>query len=175
LIGRQVAISLDGQVLASPINQSKLSGAFGVSGSPELISWVWLNLTGHLPDGTTPTLPPTNDSPEQVVRSYFDAVNRHDLATVMALLTAYRANSFSQDDNFTNVVSISKLNISAARDQSSDSRVPRNYRQIVEIPIRFNLQQHRVESRYNGQTSLVYLLARNSDSQPWRILAEQEA
>lgn len=172
-LGRQVAFSLDGLVVEAPHIQDRIvGGELSLSAKPGFAAWLWRDLTGHLPSGATPVLPPATASPEAVVRAYVAAINRHDLATVLALQTAQHAVDFNQDDGFSNIISISKLTISPARDESSSYAAAREYRQVVQVPVEFDLRQHRVESRPNGRIPWGYLLARNSDSQPWRILDE---
>lgn len=172
-LGHQVAFSLDGLVVQAPYIQDRIvAGVLSLSAKPNFAAWLWRDLTGHLPSGVTPALPPASASPEAVVRAYVAAINRHDLATTTALLTAQAANNFNQDDSFSNIISISHLTISPARNESSSYAASRGYRQVVHVPVEFQLRQHRVESMPDGHTFWGYLLARNSDSQPWRILDE---
>jgi hypothetical protein len=118
-------------------------------------------------------LPPLSASPQRVVAAYVAAINAHDTATARALLTpAYgRLTADAPDSWFTNVESIKHLRLNKPFEDSNIAQTL-HYRYALGMGAQFALNQHKVLSMRNGQTTWGFWVVRNSRSQRWLIGTE---
>jgi Domain of unknown function (DUF4829) len=118
------------------------------------------------------SIPPVGASPQEVVTAYIAAINAHDEEAGRKLSTPHFAQQQDhvQDNQFTNVVEISKLQVGTpTRNGGHESADGRRYQDAVYVPVTFTLKQREVVSMLDGHTSWGYVLVRTGADQPWRI------
>lgn len=137
---------------------------FRFSGAPDVMEHAWDLLAGQTWSPPKATLPPSNASPEDVVRAYIGALNRHEEATVAAL----RAKDANQLEPWyvENIVSITHLKIDPTFVSGTENA------QTATVGVHYYLRQIQVDAQQNGDTVWGYTLVREGGSQPWRIQEE---
>jgi hypothetical protein len=113
-------------------------------------------------------MPAANASPEDVVRTYLEAVGAHDCGTAESLMTrGTRTLSWCHD-----VATLSNVKVRAhLAEQPRVFGQPPN-RQVVVVPVVFTLEWrlfHRKSFIGGGATPWRYSLVRSSSGGPWRI------
>jgi hypothetical protein len=128
-----------------------------------------LLLLGACGSGGEVAMPPDDASPQEVVRTYVEAINEGDVDTARQLLTPQRAKNVGAqaDSFFDNVNSITKLELLPERPEFGS-----DYKFAVKIPVTFDLDQKEEMSMPDGPTDWGYLLGRNATNEPWRIYDE---
>lgn len=117
-------------------------------------------------------IPPVGASPQEVVTAYIAAINAHDEETGRRLSTPRfaRQQEGVQDNQFRNVVEISKLQVGTpVPNGDHESTDGGRYQDAVYVPVTFTLRQREVVSMPDGHTSWGYILVRAAADQPWRI------
>jgi hypothetical protein len=113
-------------------------------------------------------------TPQDVVRAYVHDLDTHDVAAAESLLSAHQAKvvESEQDGWFTNVVSITDLSLGEPIPEKGPGSQGQGYSQVVRVPVQFTLKQKNPASMPDGHHVWGYLLARNSDAEPWIIVDE---
>jgi len=116
--------------------------------------------------GSSAPAPVTSStSPEDVVRSYLGALQRHDESAATSLTTAPYS---GRDDWAADPPSIADVQVSAGFSQSPAGTAGQGHAEAVFVPVTFTLHGGDV-SMPDGPTSWGYLLVPDGDVQPWRI------
>jgi hypothetical protein len=113
-------------------------------------------------------------SAQQVVSAYIDALNTHDIAKAKTYLTpAHAAEVAGEVDSwFINVRSITDVVVGSAAPRDAFGGPATGYSEIVQVGVRFTLEQYHAESMSNGVNDWSYILVRNSDRDSWLIADE---
>jgi hypothetical protein len=113
-------------------------------------------------------------SAQQVVSAYIDALNAHDIALAKTYLTAQHAAEVASETDswFFNVASITNVVIGSDAPRSAFGGPATGYSEIVQVGVRFTLEQYHAVSMSNGVNDWSYILVRNSDHDPWLIADE---
>ena len=129
-----------------------------------LVGWFGTNPTRHV------SLPPASASPEQVVKAYLDAASAHDVTTMNALILGdhmFPASRFEP----TWLVSRVKTN-APTRDDALVSTWA-SWRQVVYVDFTMHvIKGHDLNFPDNTDTYWGYVLARQSERDPWRIIEQ---
>lgn len=123
---------------------------------------------------TVPSSVPRDASPTSVVHAFLDALNAHDVEAAKRLLSPefeQRMES-SAGSWFTNIVSITNVEVGGPVPQVPEGNGMSGYQQGVQVVTHFDLEQRTVVSMHNGSTSWGYMLARESDGDPWLIVSQ---
>ena len=125
---------------------------------------LWLRSTG--PTERVP-LPPVGASPEQVVGTYLEAMNAGDVDTINALVVSDYLQRSRSDSRWT----VTDITIHSAQPESLTNSAAEGWSQAVNVPVTFrtthapDISIPDDEEMYWG-----YLLVRNKDTDPWRII-----
>lgn len=113
-------------------------------------------------------------SPQQVVSAYIAALNAHDVARAKTYLTSQHAAEVAGevDSWFSNVRSITDVVVGPDSPRDAAGGPEAGYTQIVQVGVRFTLEQYHAESMQNGPNDWSYILVRSSDQYPWLIADE---
>ena len=162
--GGRFVFSVQGRAIAERTGAQLNASQFRFTGAPDVMEQAWYMLLGRRWPPPPATLPPNSASPEDVVRAYIGALNRHDAATVVAL-RAKGANGL-EPWYVENIVSITHLKVDPAYVSGAENA------QTATVGVQFYLRQIQVDAQQNGETAWGYTLVRKGDSQPWRIQEE---
>lgn len=123
---------------------------------------------------TVPSSVPRDASPTTVVHAFLDALNAHDVEAAKRSLSPEFEQRFesSADSWFTNIVSITNIEVGDPLPQVPEGNGMSGYQQGVQVLTHFDLEQRTVVSMHNGATSWGYMLARESDGDPWLIVSQ---
>ncbi len=116
-------------------------------------------------------VPPGDATPEQVVAAYLDALNAHDCDTAEALTTAGagdQATSWCED-----VARLTDLDVGDHHLEPPEHSGRSALDEVANVPVTFDLSWrllHDDGSMDEGATTWSYLLVRDADSSPWRIV-----
>ncbi|MBT2269693.1 hypothetical protein [Rhodococcus erythropolis] len=138
-----------------------------------LVAAVLVGCNAAAPE-TVPSSVPRDASPTTVVHAFLDALNAHDVQAAKGLLSPefeQRMES-SADSWFTNIVSITNVEVGDPVSQVPGGNGMSGYQQGVQVVAHFDLEQRTVVSMHNGATSWGYMLARESDGDPWLIVSQ---
>ena len=118
--------------------------------------------------------PPAGATAEEVVRAYVAALDARDVETARSLVTPHHAAQVerSEDSWYRNVVSITDLRVRPPVAQTGRGSQAEGYREVVFVPVTFDLRQRKQQSLPDGETPWGYLLARNAPSERWVIVDE---
>lgn len=119
-------------------------------------------------------VPPRDANPERVVKAYVDALNAHDCATALALVTTADAKT-SAKSWCEDVASLTHVNIANHFIEESKWSGHSESQQVANVPVTFDLNWrafHSDGSMPEGATTWGYLLVRNSTGSPWRIFSD---
>jgi hypothetical protein len=115
-------------------------------------------------------VPVPNAKPEQVVKAYLDALNAHDCATAMAVMTEGAKDSAkSWCEDIASLTDIDVRDHFIERPKGSGHSAPD---EVANVPVSFNLDWRRFHndgSMDEGATTWGYLLVRDSTDLRWRI------
>ena len=119
------------------------------------------------------TLPdlPADASPHQVVATYTEAINAHDVAAGEKLSTSRFAEEQERVVGLLNGdAKLSAVEIDEPRPEPDyESTDGKRYREVVHVPVSFTLSQSDDASMPNGPVVWGYTLVRDDVHQPWRI------
>ncbi|PBI97171.1 nuclear transport factor 2 family protein [Rhodococcus sp. P-2] len=164
-----------------------LEGAIGLDGSWKgrivrpvgcvvvaLVATVSISACNATAPETGPSSVPRDASPTTVVHAFLDALNAHDVEAAKRLLSPEFEQRFesSADSWFTNIVSITNIEVGDPVPQVPEGNGMSGYQQGVQVLTHFDLEQRTVVSMHNGATSWGYMLARESDTDPWLIVSQ---
>lgn len=117
---------------------------------------------------------PRDASPTSIVRAFLESLNAHDVEAAKRLLSPEFEQRFEStvDSWFTNIVSITNIEVGDPLPQVPEGNGMSGYQQGVQVLTHFDLEQRTVVSMHNGATSWGYMLARESDGDPWLIVSQ---
>lgn len=121
---------------------------------------------------TAPTahvrVPAATASPEQVVRTYLAASSAHDVATMNALSAGDR---FQRASRFRPTWMVSKVRTFAPTADGGPGSAWTGWHQVVNVSVdMFVLKGHDLNFPDHTPATWGYILARQSDRDPWRII-----
>jgi hypothetical protein len=120
-----------------------------------------------LPATSTPAYTPSaGTSPEDVVRTYLQALQRHDESTARALETSRFA---SRSDWAEDPPQIDDITVGTSLRQDPTGTAAEGHAQAVFVPVTFTVHGTGDETMPDGRTSWGYLLMRDGDQDPWLI------
>lgn len=102
---------------------------------------------------TVPSPVPRDASPTTVVHAFLDALNAHDVEAAKRLLSP-------------------EFEVGGPVPEVPEGNGMSGYQQGVQVLTHFDLEQRTVVSMHNGATSWGYMLARESDGDPWLIVSQ---
>lgn len=120
-----------------------------------------------LPASNAPSYTPSaSTSPEDVVRTYLQALHRHDESTARALETSRFT---GRSDWAEDPPQIDDIEVGTSLRQDPTGTAAEGHAQAVFVPVTFTLHGAGDETMPDGPTSWGYLLMRDGDQEPWLI------
>ncbi|UIJ35622.1 DUF4829 domain-containing protein [Allobranchiibius sp. GilTou73] len=127
----------------------------------------------HVPHKTV-ALPVTTASPTDVLNTYVRAINDRDYSTANALLLG---GTGLENHGWFDAPSIKHLKVTHVTGPYSGARDPTSsvtdYKQVVEVDTEAHFDHW--PGGNDGQKMWSYYLARNANTQPWRVVAQGQA
>jgi hypothetical protein len=162
---------------AVPLTVAALASACGTPALPPAhTAAAAAQATVALPSDAVPLAsaspgPMSPTGPQDVVRAYVAAVNRHDLNAAYALMSPEFARHMrAVVDGLANVVAMTDVRLGTPREEPGAGTTAAAYRHAVFVPVTFTLRQRAATSMHDGPTAWGYLLARNTAADPWMIV-----
>jgi hypothetical protein len=131
-----------------------------------LVAVLWLRSTDpaeHV------AMPPAGASPEHVVQTYLRAMNAWDVETLNALVVGDHLRRSRFDSRWT----VSGISIDSATPESVTGSAAEGWAQAVRVPVTFRTTHAPDVSISEGEEMpWGYILVRQDDAHPWRIIEQ---
>ena len=126
------------------------------------VVWRYTEPVRHVP------VPAADATPQQVVTAYLDASTAHDVATMNALSAG---DSFLRASRFEPSWMVSRVKTYAPSPDGGPGTAWTNWRQVVKVDVdMLILKGHDMNFPDNTDTYWGYVLGRQGDRDPWRII-----